>query len=85
MARYLVERYLPALDNHGLANDVARLQAASDGEARLVLTLYSPDDEVCFHLFDASTGACVEDTGRNAGLLLDRILPVFELGHGEEA
>jgi hypothetical protein len=83
MQRYLVERYLTAAEGSGVADHAARLSASDSPERRLLLTLYSPEDETCFHLFDAASSALIEDAGRDAGLVLDKVVQVVELRHQE--
>lgn len=74
MARYLVERYLPASAAAALGEDVVRLRGSPD--ANLVMTFYAAEDETCFHLLDAGSLAAVRRAGASAGLTVDRIVSV---------
>ena len=43
-----------------------------------VHTTYLPDDETCFHVFDAPTAAAVEEASRRAALGRARVVPAQE-------
>jgi len=75
MEHFLAERYLTA---HSLRVEPAirALREPGPGHARLLQTLFIPDDEVCFYLFESESADQVERTGLEAGLRFDRILPV---------
>jgi Protein of unknown function (DUF4242) len=79
MADFLAEGYTPRLDEVALAKLVARLEAAAqamseDGSSvRYVRSIHIPEDETCFHLFEAESAQIVERAGRHAGLGFDRI------------
>jgi hypothetical protein len=70
---YLAERYLSPRSGIFLAEDVARVQAVAAGRARLLQTLYVPDDEICFYLFESESAELVEQAGVAAGLDLTRV------------
>lgn len=76
MEHYLAERYLSPRGGVFLAEDVARMNAVAAGRARLVQTLYVPDDEVCFHLFESESAELVGELGVDAGIELTRVLRV---------
>jgi hypothetical protein len=84
MADFLAEVYAPRLDDAGLAGLVAQLEAAVDAmaaEAFRVTHLWSihvPEDETCFHLFEAESAETVAMAGRRAGLTFDRISEAVE-------
>lgn len=85
MARYLVERYLPALAAGSLALDEQRLRAQAGPDAHLLLSFYAEEDETCFHLLDARSLASVRRASARAGLRIDRIVRVRSLdGESEE-
>ena len=73
MGRFLAERYLPASARESLARDAARLDNGAEPGVRLLLTLYCPDDDTCFHLFDAGSAALIQRTASAAGIELNRI------------
>jgi hypothetical protein len=84
MPNYLVEVYLPRsrADDARASGHRARTaaeQLASEGlPIRYVRTMYLPEDETCFHLFEAPTPATVEEASRRAALGPTRIVPVQE-------
>lgn len=76
MGHYLAERYVAAAAGGAVATDAERLTASVDGETTLLLTIYAPEDETCFHLFDAGSAARVAQASREAGVSFDRIVAV---------
>jgi hypothetical protein len=79
MGHYLAERYMAASAGGAVASDVERLTASVDGETTLLLTIYAPEDETCFHLFDSGSVALVQRASREAGVAFERILAVESL------
>ena len=79
MADFLVEVYTPRLDEGALAKLVARLEAAAEAmsadgsRVRYVRPIHVPEDETCFHLFEAESADVVSEAGRRAGLTFDRV------------
>jgi hypothetical protein len=84
VAQFLVEAYVSAADPIGQAETIARLQAAAteltaaDLSVRYVRSIFVPDDEVCFHVFEASSADTVEQVGRRAQLTFDRVTEAME-------
>ena len=84
MPSYLVEVYLPRSRAHearvtGRRARTAAEQLAREGvPIRYVRTTYLPDDETCFHLFEAPTAAAVEEASRRAALARVRIVQAIE-------
>jgi hypothetical protein len=84
---FLVETYLPRQGSETLAEVVARAKAAaramrSDGvDVRYVRPIFVPEDETCFHLFEAPSAAAVSEVSRLASLTFDRI--VEAAGHAD--
>jgi hypothetical protein len=76
MGHYLAERYVAASAGGAVACDAERLTAGADAETTLLLTIYAPEDETCFHLFDAGSAALVARASQAAGVSFDRILEV---------
>ncbi len=81
MARFLVESFLPSGSRDSLAADAARLRAAAAKLERveLVSTVYVPEDEVCFYLFESDSAELVAEASRAAELEFDRVQPVVAL------
>jgi hypothetical protein len=80
MPRYLVELYLPRIGAGGLADAAGRARAAADQLARdgvsvrYLRSIFVPEDETCFLLYDAPTAAAVEQAVAHAALPFDRVL-----------
>ncbi len=80
MATFLAEAYLPAPASVQLRQLVARLRAAAGeltGEGtpvRLLQTIFVPEDEVCFHLFEGSSADVVGEAARRVGFDFERIV-----------
>jgi hypothetical protein len=83
MADFLVEVYTPRLDGAALARLVARLKAVAEAmSAEIPVTylrsIHLPEDETCFHLFEAESAEVVYEAGRRAGLTFDRVAAAVE-------
>jgi hypothetical protein len=84
MPTYLVEVYLPRAqaDEARASGSWARAAAEElSGEGvsiRYVRTTFLPDDETCFHLFDAVSANAVAEVSRRAALGRARIVHVVE-------
>jgi hypothetical protein len=84
MKTYLVEAYLPRARAGELDEAVARLSADAGaathpgGRVRYLRSTYVPDDEVCFHVFEAASAEAVRAAGQRARLTFDRIAEARE-------
>jgi Nickel responsive protein SCO4226-like len=82
--KYLVEAYIPRsrLSEARVAGRDAR--AAAEELARegtpvcYVRTTFLPDDETCFHVFEAASEEAVGEVCRRAGIGSGRIVPAVE-------
>ena len=78
MADFLVEVYV-AHDDHSTARDVVRAaQAAADLPAegpsvRCLRSIFVPEDETCFLLYEAHSADAVDTAVRRAGLRPEHI------------
>jgi hypothetical protein len=81
MPSYLVELYVPrdgAGDPAALARGAQR--AADQGAGvRYLRSFVLPDEELCFHLFDAATAASVAEAGSRLGMPFERVVQVLEV------
>ena len=74
MADFLVEVYTPRLEEAALATLVARLEAAAEAistegsRVTYLRSIHVPEDETCFHLFEAESAEIVREAGRRAAL-----------------
>ena len=76
VSHFLAERYLAGQDGASLAREADRINAAVTARAdvQLLTTLYVPDDEVCFYLFESES----VDLGGHADEF-DRVVPVVAI------
>jgi Protein of unknown function (DUF4242) len=87
MQSYIVETYLPKLEERGCREAAARARRVSAELSlagfgvRYLRSLFVADDETCFYIFDAESMETVEAASRLAGLGYVRIVPVtLEVG-----
>ena len=84
MRSYLVEAYVPrsrAQDARGAgrrARAAAELLSREGTPVRYVRMTFVPDDETCFHVFEAASAEAVDGVCRRAGLGSARIVPAVE-------
>lgn len=84
MPTYLVEVYMPR--SHAQEARAADRRAGAAAEecshegipVRYVRTTFLPDDETCFHLFEADSAEVVEEVCRRAGIGHARVVPAIE-------
>jgi len=81
---YLVEIYMPRSRAHDARVSASRARGAADELTRegvaitYVRTTYLPDDETCFHLFEAGSVSAVDSVCIRARLSHARIVPAVE-------
>ena len=84
MPKYLVESYIPrsrAREARAAGRDarIAAEELAREGtQVRYVRTTFLPDDETCFHIFEAVSEKAVGEACRRAGIGSGRIVPAIE-------
>jgi hypothetical protein len=84
MPKYVVEAYLPRSNAPNARAAGGRARAAAEelsreGTAiRYVRTTFLPEDETCFHIFEADSAASVEEVSRRADLGRARVVPAIE-------
>ena len=89
MPTYIVERYRPSSDPESVRSVAERLTASAqhasdDGvSVRYIDTIFLPGDETCLHLFEADSEAEVQAVARQAGIVVDRIVPAEQIEPGE--
>jgi hypothetical protein len=85
MATFMVERYLPGIDAGRastaelLAKQVAIHATAEGGTVRHLRSLFVPQDEQCFVLFEAASAQTLAETIERAGIAYERIAEVIDL------
>ena len=77
--QFLVEVFVPRLEASALTAAERRASEAAQrlsdsGEIRYVRATYVPEDETCFHVFEATSAALVAEASRIAGLGAGRIV-----------
>jgi Protein of unknown function (DUF4242) len=79
MPSYFVESYLPAQPRR-LAEARARARRVAElGDGvRYVRTTFLPEEETCFHLFEAPSSAALGEAARRAQLGHTRIVEALE-------
>jgi len=81
---WLAETYVPRSRARDAAASALRARAAADelsrdgAEIRYVRTTFLPDDETCFHLFEAASTEAVDEAVNRAGLGRARVVEVVE-------
>jgi hypothetical protein len=84
MPSYLVEAYVPrsrardARAAGGRARAIAERLSQEGTPVRYVRTTFVPDDETCFHFFEAASKDAVGEVCRRAGIGSVRIVPAVE-------
>jgi hypothetical protein len=84
MPSYLVEVYLPRTRANEARASGWRARAAAEelsregAVIRYVRTTFLPDDETCFHLFEAGSVEAVQEASSRAELGRARVVPAIE-------
>jgi hypothetical protein len=84
MPTYLVEAYVPrsrAREARAAGRDAraAAKELVREGTpVRYVRMTFLPDDETCFHIFEAASEEAVSEACRRAGIGSGRIVPAVE-------
>jgi len=84
MPTYLLETYMPRAHARKARAAGQRARAAADELARqgapirYIRTTFLPDEETCFHVFEASSAAVVGQVGRCAELGRARVITAIE-------
>jgi hypothetical protein len=79
VAEFLLELYVSRTDLAAFVDraDRARLAAeelSRQGTAvRYLYSIFVPDDETCFYLYEAASADCVREAARRAALPFDRV------------
>jgi len=82
--RFLLETYVPQVQAAEAREAGERARAAAEALAdegtriRYVRTTFLPEDETCFHLFEAQSAEAVRELGRRAGIEPIRVVGAVE-------
>jgi hypothetical protein len=87
--QYLVELYLPRRDEAALADAAVRAriaseQLASEGKpVRYLRAIFVPQDEICFHLYEAQAPDVVGEASLRAQIAYERIVRAVSVDRDE--
>jgi Protein of unknown function (DUF4242) len=90
VAEYLLETYVSRTGAEGVSACAERARRAAKrltGQGtpvRFVRTVFVPEDETCFYLYEAASEEVVREAARSADLRIERIVEAIT-PHGEEA
>lgn len=80
MPEFLVELYVPqaggaaAVDSKAVSARSAALELTREGRpVQYVRSIFVPEDETCFLLYEAATAGDVEEAARRASLAFDHV------------
>ncbi len=88
MACFLVEQYLSRTDPDAFARDSERARLAAEELSRegtrvsYLQAIFVPEDETCFHLYEAVSRDRVREAARRADLPLGGVFEVISRRHG---
>jgi hypothetical protein len=80
MAEFLLEVYARRTDSRAVDEAARRARAAADSLAsegprvRYVRSIFVPEDETCFYVYEADSVGTVHEVARRAGLPVDRVV-----------
>src|SRR5262245_19008355 len=83
--RYLIEAYLARGNERELAETARRARAAAEGlkgyggPVRYVGSIFLPQEETCFYLYEAPSAEAVREVSRLAGIVPDRVADAVEI------
>lgn len=90
MPEYLAELYLSRSDRRALLNGAESARRAAEEvtreglEVRYVHSIFVPDEETCFFLYEAVSADAVREAARRAALPLERVSEAFTEPKGVE-
>ena len=80
MAEYLLEIYVSRTDPDAVADGTERARRAAEvlrregTPVRFLRTMFVPEDETCFYLYEGANEQAVREAARRAGLPVERIV-----------
>jgi hypothetical protein len=86
--QYLVELYVPRRAQATIADAADRARVASEQltnegkDVRYLRTIFIPQDEICFHLYEAHTADLVDEASLRAQIPYERIVPAVSVDRG---
>lgn len=89
MAEFLVELYVSRTDGASVEHGAARAWLAAEQltregtPVRYLRSIFVPEDETCFYLYEAVTVDAVHEAARRAALPVDRVAEAVTHSKGE--
>ncbi len=89
MAEFLVECYLSRADTAAATDGSEGARRAADEltregeEVRFLRSIFVPEDETCFYLYEAASVEVVREAARRAGLAFERVAEAVAVAKGE--
>lgn len=90
MTEFLVELYVPRTDSLAAERGGERGRAAAEEltregtPVRYLRSIFVPEDETCFHLYEAATADVVREVARRAALRFERVAATVTHAKGDE-
>lgn len=90
MAEFLVELYVSRTDSGAVASDAARARLAAEEltregtPVRYLRSIFVPEDETCFSLYEAASADDVREVARRAALRFEHVAEVLTPARGHD-
>jgi Protein of unknown function (DUF4242) len=90
MGEFLVELYVSRTDGASVESNAERSRIAAEEltregtPVRYVRSIFVPDDETCFYLYEATSADDVREVARRAALPFERIAEAIAASNGKE-
>ena len=85
LGHYLVELHRPATGWHSLQEAAAKARASADGmraegtPVRMLRSIFVPEKDCCFLLYEAASADAVREAGRRAALAIEGVATAVEV------
>jgi hypothetical protein len=79
MAEFLIEVYVSRSDEATVQRDAKQARRAAEQvtregtPVRFMRSIFVPDDETCFHVYEAASAECVREAAVRAALRFERV------------
>ncbi len=89
MTEFLVECFVSATDMTAVADGSEGARRAAEAltregiEVRFLRSIFVPEDETCFYLYEAGSAQAVHEAAIRAGLAFDRVAEAVAMTSGE--
>lgn len=85
VGKYLVEAYLGRLRDSDLEQGARRAEDAAEEltrqgcSVRYLRMIFVPEEETCFHVYEAASADDVQEASSRAGIAFERVLDAVEI------